>query len=130
MTARVLIQARPPGQPPTLGGWNRSWPSRAAQSARTSVLGVGSSISRARADDAIADVRIADKRLRAQDRFHGPADVEPTLAQSAGQGRHFGAGGGAFAEEEAAEAVGEPIRGSGVLEQLPDQVLPFPLALL
>ena len=45
---RADSQLRPPGQPPTLGGLKRSCPRRAAQSASTSVLGGGSSNSRAR----------------------------------------------------------------------------------
>ena len=47
-TVRPDSQFRPPGQPPTLGGKNSSWPSRRAHSASKSVLGGGSKSSRLR----------------------------------------------------------------------------------
>ena len=47
-TDRPDSQLRPPGQPPTFGGKNSSWPSRPVHSASSSVLGGGANRSRPR----------------------------------------------------------------------------------
>ncbi len=91
---RADSQLRPPGQPPTLGGLKRSWPSRAAQSARTSVLGGGSSSSRARTAPTVNSTgpctrvpRLAGAKnaRESKHRGDGPTDVELVRPQTVGQ---------------------------------------------